>query len=812
MSTEWLVQCLNAAYLVLNVNEVDDLKKLQQTVSTIKAVLLDAEEKQAHSREISTWLEDLKDVLLDAEDLLNEFECEALKKKVEKLHGNTCKKVRGFFSRSNPIAFRLRVGHTLMEIRERLDEIAANKARFHLNERSEEKQTIYRRRAMDQYSFLHAPGVIGREVDKVNILNLLMDPCDDTNLSIIPICGIGGLGKTTLAKLVYNDRSVTSHFELKMWVCLSEDFELPRIIKDILDSATKEISHNLTLDQMHDCLRDKLKDKRFLLVLDDVWNDSPNKWFPLRDLLKEGSIRGSKIIVTTRKCSVANLMGTSLTYDLSGLSAKDCWSLFTKWAFREEDGTQYQNLKTIGRQIVERCRGIPLAVTTLGSLLHSNLDEQDWKNVRDSEIWKLNQTEDQILPALKLSYNELPPYLKQCFHYCSLFPKGYTFKSDELYQLWLAHGVFQPHDHGNKSLEDVCHSCFKELWSRSFFQDVQETEVSRYRFYMHDLIHDLALSVSQSEFLMISSATQSISQPRLRHLSFTYYSDAGPTGLEKLNGVRTIIFPIRHGPSNTSFMENNFSKFKSLWILNLRYSKLESLPSCIGSMKHLRCLDLSFSKSIKKLPKSICKLHSLQTLRLFGCVNLEGLPREINCLISLRYLEVTTAATCFPGMECLISLRRLEIYHCNNLISLPQSLKSLTSLEALEICYCKKLILTEEEDDQVTKLSLRRLLFRGLPEMAALPQWLRGCEDNLQLLLFNGCPNFGELPMWLTNMTSLENLVIWGCPKLESLPEGMQGLYCLRELSIGLSPKLKIFIKEMREVDRPPNVPIEAYI
>ena len=224
-----------------------DLKKLQGTMSTIKAVLLDAEEKQAHNREISAWLANLKEVFLDAEEVLDEFECEALRRKVVKLYGSKSEMIRHLFSYSNPLVFRISLSHKLKEIRERLDEVAADRTKFHLSEQHEEKHTIRR----PTHSYVCASEVVGRDVDKKNIIHLLMEPCGNlNNVSVIPICGIGGLGKSTLAKLVYNDESVKKHFQLRIWVCISEDFDISRLIEEILSSAADGVHGNLTLDQL----------------------------------------------------------------------------------------------------------------------------------------------------------------------------------------------------------------------------------------------------------------------------------------------------------------------------------------------------------------------------------------------------------------------------------------------------------------------------------------------------------------------------------------------------------------------------------
>ncbi|KAL5546896.1 hypothetical protein UlMin_006583 [Ulmus minor] len=759
----------------------DELKKLERTVSIIQAVLLDAEEKQAHSRHISAWLAELKDLLLDAEVLLADFECEELRKKVVKLHGRTRRKVSHFFSVSNPLVFRFSLSHKIKELQKKLDEIAAQRSKFGLEERHERNQMMNERRLT--HSYVRASDVIGRDGDKQNIIHLLMEPYDKSNVSVIPICGIGGLGKTTLTKLVYNDEIVKSHFKLKMWVCVSENFDVPRLVKEILDSVTGKVN-DLNLDQLQNRLRDELKNRRFLLILDDIWSDSPEKWFALRELLMEGP-EGSKIIVTTRKQSVANLMGTTSTYNLKGLPSEDCLSLFIKWAFKDGEDRQHPNLVKIGAQIVEKCKGLPLAVTTLGGLLYSKLDETDWKYIRDNEIWKLEQKEDHILPALQLSYNELPSYLKQCFHCCSLFPKDYRFNTTDLIQLWMAHGLLvQPND-PTKSLEDIGDLYFTQLVSRSFFQDVEVENDEYYAFYMHDLIHDLSQLMSKNECSIITSPTE-IVQDRVRHLSVACSCDQELACLDKLKTVQTMILLTEKKESaslSTSFTKKYQSKFKYLKVLGLHNFSFAVLPSDIGSsMKDLRYLDLSFNNRIRELPNSICMLQSLQTLYLRGCGNLTRLPRDINCLISLRFLEITTTANFLPEMDGLTSLQYLSLWWCPNLTSLPKNLRCLTTLIIRD---CGELTLTDNDNEEVSKLSLRKFIVRGLPKLVALPKWLRGCEDTLQVFFVKNCGYLTALPRWLPNMTSLQKLHIVECGKLQSLPaEEMHRLTSLQKFRI----------------------------
>ncbi|KDP29310.1 hypothetical protein JCGZ_19457 [Jatropha curcas] len=279
------------------------------------------------------------------------------------------------------------------------------------------------------YSYMQASDIIGRDTDKENIIKLLVK---DGKISVIPIVGIGGLGKTALAKLIYNDDRVKRLFELKMWVCVSEDFDIKILTEKIIKSTTNgmrletENLSNLEMEQLTKVLRKTIDEKKYLLVLDDVWNNDSMKWNQLKELLYMGG-NGSKILVITRSNQVASIVGSVPAYELLGLSHDESMALFTKFAFTKGREKRYPNLLKIGDGIVKKCRGVPLAMKTLASLLLSKTDEDYWNSIRDNELWKLEQGENGILHVLKLSYDELPSDLKRCLAYCSLYPKDHVY-------------------------------------------------------------------------------------------------------------------------------------------------------------------------------------------------------------------------------------------------------------------------------------------------------------------------------------------------------------------------------------------------
>ncbi|PON34415.1 NB-ARC domain containing protein [Parasponia andersonii] len=354
-----------------------DLKRLQRTLSYINAVLPDAEERQGESRELQLWLGQLKDVFHHADDVLDEMECEALRRQVLRTYGSANSKVRHFFSRSNPVAFRFKMGRRIKEVTTRLDEIAADRDKFHLVERviDHGRSVVHVRREMT-HSFVIASYVIGRSSDKEKVVFLLMYPENVQHVSVVSIVGIGGLGKTTLAKLVFNDDRVIGSFELTIWVCVSDYFDLKLLMVNIIKSVSGENCSDLDPDRLQVHLRQKLDGMKFLLVLDDVWNDDLEKWIELRNLLTAGA-EGSKILVTTRSPSVASMMGTLPCHYLNGLADEEALTLLLKLAFKQGEEYKYPNLVEIGKDIVKKCGGVPLAVRTLGSLLYMKTDEKD---------------------------------------------------------------------------------------------------------------------------------------------------------------------------------------------------------------------------------------------------------------------------------------------------------------------------------------------------------------------------------------------------------------------------------------------------
>ncbi|KAI4348101.1 hypothetical protein L6164_008862 [Bauhinia variegata] len=632
-----------------------EIEKLSSTLTTIRTVLEDAEEKQTTNHALKVWLQKLKDATCVLDDIMDLCSIKSSQLGYEGKNLTPSNQVNSCSLTSlNPknMVFRYKVGRKMKEIRERLDQIAEERQRFHLREGNIERRSEVVE-SRETSSIITQPQIYGRDGDREKIVELLLRHASDSDdLSIYSIVGIGGVGKTTIAQLVFNDERVSKHFDLLIWVCVSENFSVKGILLSIIESILKQRCKTLDLDPIQKQVQELLQSKKYLLVLDDVWNEDQEKWDKLKYVLSCGS-KGASILVTTRLRKVASIMGTIPTHHLSSLSEVDCWLLLKQRAFGH-DREERPELMAIGKEIVKKCGGLPLAAKALGGLLRFKSEEQEWLHVKDSEIWNLPADENCVLPALKLSYINLPLKLRQCFVFCAIFPKDKAIKKEVLIHLWMANGFIS--SRGNLAMEDVGSQIWNELYQRSFFQDIKTNKFGQVEnFKMHDLVHDLTCSIMGEECLVLEDASSTNLSRSTHHISCSYSNqpfDLG--GLRNVESLRTLILEPYKG-----CIHFEFSTFHSTTIRALRVGGTSSIS--LKNFIHLRYLDISYSQ-IEILPESIYSLQKLQTLKLEGCSKLLRLPKHLMRLKDLRHL-------CIKG--------------CNSLSQMPPKIGELTCLKSL---------------------------------------------------------------------------------------------------------------------------------
>ncbi|KAI3700681.1 hypothetical protein L2E82_45318 [Cichorium intybus] len=796
-----------------------ELKKLKRSLDQIQALLNDASQKEITDEAVKEWLNGLQHLAYDIDDLLDDLATEAMHRQFTEESGATTSKVRKLIPtccRNFSLSTRLQC--KLDDISTRLQELVEAKENLGLKVVKNEKPKIKRYEAC----LVDPSGIVGRKGEKKALVQQLLGGKDEScnqNFSVVPIVGMGGVGKTTLARLLYDEKEVKDHFEVRAWVCVSDEFDITNISKIIYQSVTGESKEFADLNLLQEALKEKLMKKLFLIVLDDVWSESYDDWDKLVGPFLVGA-PGSKVIMTTRKEQLLRKLGYAHVDPLQSLSHDDALSLFAQNALGVDNFDSHPTLRPHGEGFVKKCDGLPLALRTLGRLLRTKTDEEEWTELLDSEIWRLGNR-DEIVPALRLSYHDLSASLKLLFAYCSLFPKDYEFEKEELILLWMAEGFLHTST-TSKSMERLGHEYFEELLSRSFFQHLPG---DKSLFVMHDLMNDLAMSVAGDFFSRLDiqrkKEFRKEASEKFRHISFECDDFMGQERFEAFKGatkVRTFLalYPTRHtNPGSFSFsnkiLANLVQELPLLRVLCLSYLSISEVPESIGSMKHLRYLNLCRTH-IRTLPENVCSLYNLETLIVYRCSFLTKLPENFSRLKNLRHFDFrcTPSLNKMPiGIAELKSLRTLSkiIIEGDNGFSMT-NLKNLKYLQGkISIEGLEKVQIpmhTQEVNFSQKRISELELewsnVFDGSRKETLEMEVLCGLKPHKDTLIKLGIVSYGgkEFPNWVgdPSFLRLARVSIRGCKKCTSLPLFGQ-LPSLKKLYLQGMDKVKVVGSEL---------------
>nr|XP_043609672.1 putative disease resistance protein At3g14460 [Erigeron canadensis] len=629
-----------------------ELIKWNDKLAQVQAVLVDAGHKHLRQTSVQLWLNKLQHLAYDIDDVLDDLTTEAVRRELNKESSNcstnTSKVLKIIPTKFNAFKYGRKMSFKLDEITAKLHALVEEKNMLGLTDNVKWSKRESKR--SEETSLVDVSSVVGREGDKEALLGKLLgnESCSRRKFGLVSIVGLGGVGKTTLAQVLYNDKKVQDHFDLMSWVCVSEEFDVFTISKAIFKDVGGVETNFETLNQLQVALTEKLSKKRFLYVLDDVWNEDYTKWELLQRPFAAGA-QGSKVIVTTRKNTVATVMDSVQAYPLEVLSNEAAISLLAQNALDKPNFDSHPALKLQGEAIVKKCGGLPLALKTLGRVLRTKSHDEEWEILLNSEIWN-SHNESKILPALRLSYYDLPPHLKHMFAYCCLFPKDYMFNKNELVLLWMAEG-FLHRSNGNTSMENFGRECFRELESRSFFQH-SPSEKSRYT--MHELINNMAMSVAGEFFFMLGDnmdvEDKNKALDKFHHFSFIrreYGLYKTFNALQRARRLRTFLALsvtidnyLHWFYLSKKVLVEVLPQLKFLRVLSLANYSITEVPQSIGSLKHLRYLNFS-KTSITCLPEQVGDLYNLQSLLVCGCHSLSSLPNSLVKLRNMRHLDIT---------------------------------------------------------------------------------------------------------------------------------------------------------------------------
>ncbi|KAL1538021.1 putative late blight resistance protein R1A-3 isoform X1 [Salvia divinorum] len=670
--------------------------------------------------------------------------------------------------------------------------------------------------------------MVGFDGVLLQLLGRLTD--GNTNLQIIPIVGMGGIGKTTLAQGAFEHKLIQDHFDICVWTAISQDYNIVETLRQVLSQARGDSSSMDEKDlqvELHKCLWGR----RYLIILDDMW--SIDVWDRLKFSFPDCG-DGSRIVVTTRMSNLAaHLTDSYSVFKMGFLDEASSWTLFSKTVLGEQSfPTQ---LEKIGRKIVEKCNGLPLAIAVIGGLMaKSEPTPEYWEHIKENLSSIVNsENDDYCLRILKLSYDQLPAYLKPCFLYMGVFGEDSVISATTIVELWVSEGFLKPID--NKSFTDIARECLKELVDRNLILvhklgilgNIKSCKI-------HDLLRDLSMKEAQMQRFFYVLREQSpqgvISQHRIVIPTSTSKEKIRDS-LDSMSHARSYVRHKGGVPKlpNSRFLRTLYA-YDSRYVYSYSFENVNSRclafrPVCkfvipsINLLWNLHTLIISCIKDFIA-PIEIWKTHKLRHVNfLYRNLRLPDPPSIDNDIVIMKNLEVLKGVNDFSLSEDVVNripnIKKLKMECRAELLERVNCLGYLQCLTKLESLH----LVVDHFDD--TKCLLKMSFPPSLKKVyLCLPTYFEW-EEILQALgslpvlhkleLYFGLFRTGKWETIEDQFPSLKSLKLSGCRNLKNWTVFESSHFpLLQELRLGMLQELKEIPSEIGEIATLRSIDLEC--